>query len=199
MNQESRAELAEEAARRALAGLDPGPVLERLRRLTVRELLQADAEPVQAADLAGELDAVCTALRGAVRRRPGWLYAALPGQECLPVRVRGELLRAALLDAVRRSLPGGGPVVVECRPLHGAALLCVRGPTGRGGAVPPLWRRMARQAGGTAVAGSGAFSAVALLPLAVDLPLKKSPGSAALLEDRYGLLYLFLNGVCAAP
>ena len=68
-----RAALAEEAARRALAGLGPELVLPQLRAQTVQELL---AQPGGAGcELCGTLQTLTGALTQCVRRRPGWLYA----------------------------------------------------------------------------------------------------------------------------
>jgi len=71
-----RAALAEEAARRALAGLGPELVLPQLRAQTVQELL---AQPGGAGcELCGTLQTLTGALTQCVRRRPGWLYAMFP-------------------------------------------------------------------------------------------------------------------------
>lgn len=82
-----RAALAEEAARRALAGLGPELVLPQLRAQTVQELL---AQPGGAGcELCGTLQTLTGALTQCVRRRPGWLYVIFPsGITCLFQRAR---------------------------------------------------------------------------------------------------------------
>lgn len=191
--------LSEQAARRALTGRTTAPVLPALRQLTKAELLCAAPPPARSTDAGAVLEALCEALRSCVRRRPGWLYAALPVGETLPVRVRPALLQAAVLDCLRRILCRGDAAVVECRRQGEGVLLCVRGGCG-GGAVPPLWRRMAREGGGTAVSSAGpGFAAAAWLPCRPGLPMQKAPGSESLLGDRFSLPYVFLSEFCAGP
>lgn len=191
--------LSEQAARRALTGRTTAPVLPALRQLTKAELLCAAPPPARSTDAGAVLEALCEALRSCVRRRPGWLYAALPVGERLPVRVRPALLHAAVLDCLRRILCRGDAAVVECRRQGEGVLLCVRGGRG-GGAVPPLWRRMAREGGGTAVSSAGpGFAAAAWLPCRPGLPMQKAPGSESLLGDRFSLPYVFLSEFCAGP
>ena len=55
----ARCRLAEEAARRAAAGLEAGPVLAGLRRLTTAGLLADGPAPRRSQDLAGIARAVC--------------------------------------------------------------------------------------------------------------------------------------------
>lgn len=200
-----RAALAEQAARRALSGLGPGAVLPRLRLATTAELLCPAPPPERALDLGGELEALFEAVRQAVRRRPGWLYAALPAAP-LPVLVRPRLLQAAVLCVLRGALQNAAPAVVVCQAQGSAALLCLRGGAagaaqGRGrGDATPLLLRLAQQGGGTAVfTGSGGFSAVVRLPTAPGLPLCVPAGAGALLADRYSLPYQYLSGFCAGP
>lgn len=81
-----RAALAEEAARRALAGFGPEPVLPQLRAQTVQELL---AQPGGAGcELCGTLQTLTGALTQCVRRRPGWLYVMFPSGITCPVPAR---------------------------------------------------------------------------------------------------------------
>lgn len=191
-----RAALAEEAARRALAGLGPGPVLPQLRAQTVQELL---AQPGSAGcELCGVLQTLTEALAQCVRRRPGWLYAVFPPGTTCPVSVRPALMQAAVLEALRPVLACGGQAVLEVKPRSRAVLLCLRG--GAPAGVLPLWQALARQSSGAAVFGSGAqFAAAALLPLCPGCRIQKSPSAPELLEDRFSLPYLFLSGYCAEP
>ena len=86
-----RAALAEEAARRALAGLGPELVLPQLRAQTVQELL---AQPGGAGcELCGTLQTLTGALTQCVRRRPGWLYAMFPSGITCPVPARPALVQ----------------------------------------------------------------------------------------------------------
>lgn len=88
-----RAALAEEAARRALAGLGPELVLPQLRAQTVQELL---AQPGGAGcELCGTLQTLTGALTQCVRRRPGWLYVMFPSGITCPVPARPALVQAA--------------------------------------------------------------------------------------------------------
>lgn len=191
-----RAALAEEAARRALAGLGPGPVLPQLRAQTVQELL---SQPGGAGcELCGVLQTLTDALAQCVRRRPGWLYAVFPPGITCPVSVRPALVQAAVLEVLRPVLACGGQAVLEVKPLSRSVLLCLRG--GAPAGVLPLWQALARQSGGAAVFGSGAqFAAAALLPLCPGCCMQKSPSAPELLEDRFSLPYLFLSGYCAEP
>ena len=101
-----RAALAEEAARRALAGLGPELVLPQLRAQTVQELL---AQPGGAGcELCGTLQTLTGALTQCVRRRPGWLYAMFPSGITCPVPARPALVQAAVLEALRPVLACGG-------------------------------------------------------------------------------------------
>lgn len=190
-----RAALAETAARRQSAGLAPGPVWSALRRLTVAELLRPGA--AGRTDLDGVLSAVCEAARAAARRRPGWFYAAWDEAPCLAVRA--NLLKAAICAALRGVLarPGArGVLRAETRP--GGVLLWFQG-----GAPAPetqaLWARLAQEGGGTAVFGAGAvFTAAVRLPGLPGCAPAAAP-AAALLLDRYSVLYQFLGPWAAAP
>lgn len=190
--------LGEQAAWRILSGRSAAPLLPALRRLSCAELLLPSPAPRAAADTSALCRVLCEALRGCVRRRPGWLYAAIE-ETCLPVRVRPALLCAAVLDCLRRVLVRGDAAVVECRRCGAGVLLCVRG--GRGGeCLPPLWRRMAQEGGGTAVGSAGpGFAAAAWLPCCSRLPVQKVPGSEELLGDRFSQIYVFLSEFCAGP
>lgn len=191
----SRSTLAEEAARRALAGAAPGPVLSRLRTRTVQELLMLNSHT--GCELCPTLQALCTALGQCVRRRPGWLYTIFPTGNLCPVAAHPVLVQAAVLQALRPVLASGGQAVLQVRPLSGSTLLCLRG--GAPASVPPLWQALARQ-GGTAVFGSGMqFSAAAQLFPAADCKIQRSPSALELLEDRFSLPYLFLSDYCAVP
>ena len=174
-----RAALAEEAARRALAGLGPELVLPQLRAQTVQELL---AQPGGAGcELCGTLQTLTGALTQCVRRRPGWLYVMFPSGITCPVPARPALVQAAVL-----------------KPRSRAVLLCLRG--GAPAGVLPLWQALARQSGGAVVFDSGAqFAAAAFLPLCPGCRIQKSPSTQELLEDRFSLPYLFLSGYCAGP
>lgn len=120
-----RAALAEEAARRALAGLGPELVLPQLRAQTVQELL---AQPGGAGcELCGTLQTLTGALTQCVRRRPGWLYAMFPSGITCPVPARPALVQAAVLEALRPVLACGGQAVLEVKPRSRAVLLCLRG------------------------------------------------------------------------
>lgn len=192
----SRSVLAEEASRRALAGSEPGPVLSQLRARTVQELLMLHSHT--GCELCSTLQTLCTALAQCVRRHPGWLYTIFPSGCTCPVAAHPVLVQAAVLQALRPILAGGGQAVLQVRPLSGSALLCLRG--GAPAAVPSLWQALARQSGGTAVFGSGKqFSAAAQLLPAADCKMQKSPSAAELLEDRFSLPYLFLSDYCAVP
>lgn len=190
-----RAALAETAARRQSAGLAPGPVWSALRRLTVAELLRPGA--AGRTDLDGVLSAVCEAARAAARRRPGWFYAAWDEAPCLAVRA--NLLTAAICAALRGvlALPGArGVLRAETRP--GGVLLWFQG-----GAPAPetqaLWARLAQEGGGTAAFGAGAvFTAAVRLPGLPGCAPAAAP-AAALLLDRYSVLYQFLGPWAAAP
>lgn len=190
-----RAALAETAARRQSAGLAPGPVWSALRRLTVAELLRPGA--AGRTDLDGVLSAVCEAARAAARRRPGWFYAAWDEAPCLAVRA--NLLTAAICAALRGvlALPGArGVLRAETRP--GGVLLWFQG-----GAPAPetqaLWARLAQEGGGTAVFGAGAvFTAAVRLPGLPGCAPAAAP-AAALLLDRYSVLYQFLGPWAAVP
>lgn len=195
-----RARLAEQAAARAARGAGPGALLPRLRLLTTAELL-VPAAPCGARDLDAELDALCTACRQAVRRRPGWLYAMLPAMP-LPVALRPRLLQAAVLCMLRGVLrTPDAAAVVACRPCRGAVLFSLHGGAAR--AMPrdttALLARLAAEAGGTAVFNAGAgFAACLRLPLAAGAPRPcTQPG--ALLRDRFSLPYLYLAGYTAGP
>lgn len=190
-----RAALAETAARRQSAGLAPGPVWSALRRLTVAELLRPGS--AGRTDLDGVLSAVCEAARAAARRRPGWFYAAWDEAPCLAVRA--NLLTAAICAALRGvlALPGArGVLRAETHP--GGVLLWFQG-----GAPAPetqaLWARLAQEGGGTAVFGAGAvFTAAVRLPGLPGCAPAAAP-AAALLLDRYSVLYQFLGPWAAAP
>lgn len=170
-----RAALAEEAARRALAGLEPEPVLPQLRAQTVQELL---AQPGGAGcELCGTLQTLTGALTQCVRRRPGWLYAMFPSGITCPVPARPALVQAAVLEALRPVLACGGQAVLEVKPRSRAVLLCLRG--GAPAGVLPLWQALARQSGGAVAFDSGAqFAAAAFLPLCPGCRIQKSPQHA---------------------
>ena len=199
---ETRARLAEQAARRTGSGLDPLPVLSGLRLLTTAELLCPAPPPRRPADAAGLLDALCTAVCAGVRRRAGWLYTLVPPGEELPVAVSGRLLQAAVLCALRGALrTGGSRAVVRCLPENGSLLLCMQG--GAADLTPadalPLWKRLAAQGGGTAVFGAGpVFTAAARLPLCPGTPAP-CPTPGDLLGDRYALPYVYLGEWFAQP
>jgi len=140
-----RAALAEEAARRALAGFGPEPVLPQLRAQTVQELL---AQPGGAGcELCGTLQTLTGALTQCVRRRPGWLYVMFPSGITCPVPARPALVQAAVLEALRPVLACGGQAVLEVKPRsprcaalpagrcprRGAAAVAGAGPTKRRG------------------------------------------------------------------
>lgn len=201
-NSEVRARLAEQAARRGLAGLDPQPVFGGLRLLTAAELLCPGPPPGHPVDAAAQLDALCRAVQSGVRRRPGWLYAMVPPGEVLPVAVRGRLLQAAVLCVLRGALgTGGSRAVVRCLPGSGSLLLCVQG--GAAALTPadtlPLWKRLAAEGGGCAVFGAGpVFTAAVRLPLAAGTPAPCA-GAETLLRDRYALPYVYLGEWLAHP
>lgn len=193
-----RQQLAEQAAQRALAGQSPGPVLPRLRLVTTAELLCPAPPPTTAIDLTAELQALCTAVQQAVRRRPGWLYLGVPDR-ALPVAVRPRLLRAAVLCALRTVLAAGGNAALTVQLRQGDLMLCLRG--GRGasltGDAAALWRHCAAEGGGQAllVAG-GAPCAVLRLPLRPDLACCPAPSVQGLVRDRLGLVAVYLDGFC---
>ena len=185
-----RAALAEEAARRALAGLGPELVLPQLRAQTVQELL---AQPGGAGcELCGTLQTLTGALTQCVRRRPGWLYAMFPSGITCPVPARPALVQAAVLEALRPVLACGGQAVLEVKPRSRAVLLCLRG--GAPAGVLPLWQALARQSGGAVVFDSGAqFAAAAFLPLCPGCRIQKSPSTQELLEDVQSALSFFVG------
>lgn len=201
-NSEARARLAEQAARRARSGLEPGPVLSGLRLLTTAELLCPAPPPRRPADAAAVLDALCGAVQAGVRRRAGWLYAMVFAQDALPVAVHGRLLQAAVLCVLRGALyTGGSRAVVRCLPRQDHVLLCARG--GAAALTPadtvPLWKRLAAEGGGTAVFGAGpVFTAAARLPLCPGTPAPYATVQD-LLRDRYALPYLYLGDWFAQP
>lgn len=199
---EIRARLAEQAARRELAGLDPQPVFGGLRLLTAAELLCPGPPPGKPVDTAAQLDALCRAVQSGVRRRPGWLYAMIPPGESLPAAVRGRLLQAAVLCVLRGALrTGGSRAVVRCLAGSGSLLLCAQG--GAAALTPadtvPLWKRLAVEGGGCAVFGAGpVFTAAARLPLAAGTPAPCTEAET-LLRDRYSLPYVYLGEWLARP
>ena len=95
------------------------------------------------------------------------------------------------------ALPGArGVLRAETRP--GGVLLWFQG-----GAPAPetqaLWARLAQEGGGTAVFGAGAvFTAAVRLPGLPGCAPAAAP-AAALLLDRYSVLYQFLGPWAAAP
>lgn len=197
----AREYLAELAARRARLGLAPGPALGALRALTTAELLAQGPAAGRAADAAGTLREVCAAAQAAVRRPPGWLYAAVPDTP-LPVGAPGPLLAAAVLAALRGTLQTPGRrAVVRCLPRQGWALLCIQGGAHNADAdAGALWRAVADKGGGNAVWGAGpVFTAAARLPLRPDLPMGTAALAGDLLVDRYALPYLYLGEWCAGP
>lgn len=187
-----RGTLSEQAAFRGAAAVQA-----QLRLVTTAELLCPSPPPTRAADLNAELDALCEALRGSVRRRAGWLYYA-PAGTPLPVLARPRLLQAAVLCTLRGVLRSpGGRAVLTCRMQGGAAELTLRGGTG-GFDAPALLRRLAQEAGGCAVIGAGApFAAALRLPLCTALPLRAAPTAEELLKDKYSLPYVYLGRDCA--
>ena len=199
---EARTRLAEQAARRARAGLDPLPVLGGLRLLTTAELLCPAPPPRRTIAAAGVRAGVCAAGCAGVRRRPGGLYAMIPPGQELPLLVPGRLLQAAVLCALRGALrTGGSRAVVRCLPEKDALLLCMQGGAASltSADTVPLWKRLAAQGGGTAVFGAGpVFTAAARLPLH---PGTTAPCPAAedLLRDRYSLPYVYLGDWFARP
>lgn len=199
---EARTWLAEQAARRARAGLDPLPVLGGLRLLTTAELLCPAPPPRRTIDAAGVLEGVCAAVCAGVRRRPGWLYAMIPPGQELPLLVPGRLLQAAVLCALRGALrTGGSRAVVRCLPEKDALLLCMQGGAASltSADTVPLWKRLAAQGGGTAVFGAGpVFTAAARLPLHPGTPAP-CPAAEELLRDRYSLPYVYLGDWFARP
>lgn len=201
-NPEFRTRLAEQAAGRALWGLDPQPVLSGLRLLTTAELLCPGPSPRRPADAAALLETLCAAIQSGVRRRAGWLYAMVPPERVLPVGVHGRLLQAAVLCALRGALrTGGSRAVVRCLPQSGSLLLCLQG--GAAHLTPPdtvpLWKRLAGEGGGAVVFGAGpVFTVCARLPLCSGTPLP-APGPEELLRDRYALPYVYLGEWCALP
>lgn len=194
----ARSRLAEEAARRALSGLGPGPVLDGLRRLTVAGLLAEGPVPRRPQDLSALARAVCAAAGQAARRRPGWLFAAIP-PDSLPVAVHRTLLQAMLLSAVRGVLSRpGAHGVLRCETTGAAVRLRFQGGQASGQTLA-LWRRCAREGGGAVVFGSApVFTAAAWLPLAAPPP-DPAPDCRDLLRDRYSLLYQFLGEWAALP
>lgn len=195
----ARCRLAEEAARRAAAGLEAGPVLAGLRRLTIAGLLADGPAPRRSQDLAGIARAVCGAADQAARRRPGWLYAMVPPDDPLPVAVHRTLLQAALLSALRGVLGcPGARGVLQCEAAGPGVRLRFQG-----GRPDPdtadLWRRCAREGSGAAAFGGGpVFTAAAWLPLG-KTPPPPAPDARDLLRDRYSLVYQFLGEWSADP
>lgn len=195
-----RSALAGQAAHRARRGLAPGPVLSRLRLLTTAELLCPAPPPGRAADVPGELAALCDAAGRMLRRRAGWLQADLcPGP--LPVLARGRLLQAAVLAWLRGDLLAGTPEVrLCCRAAGGAAILELQGGADPRGDAAALLRRLAGEAGGTLLSTAGRpFRAAVRLPAANGFPVRTPPCPAVLLADRYSLPRLYLDGFCAEP
>lgn len=195
-----RGALADQAARRALCGRRPGPVLPRLRLLTTAELLCPAPPPACAADAAGELDALCRAAAEMLRRRPGWLAARLDAGP-LPVLARPALLQAAVLAWLRCALQAGADGVrLCCRAAGCAAVLELAGGADPRGDAAALLARLAGEGGGSAVfAARGRFAAAVRLPTADGLPLRPAAAPADLLADRYSLPRLYLDGFCAEP
>ena len=148
-------------------------------------------------DRAGGVRAGCYAAGAAAGGGPGWFYAAWDEAPCLAVRA--NLLTAAICAALRGvlALPGArGVLRAETRP--GGVLLWFQG-----GAPAPetqaLWARLAQEGGGTAVFGAGAvFTAAVRLPGLPGCAPAAAP-AAALLLDRYSVLYQFLGPWAAAP
>ena len=135
-----RAALAEEAARRALAGLGPELVLPQLRAQTVQELL---AQPGGAGcELCGTLQTLTRALTQCVRRRPGWLYAMFPSGISAPGagagRRPGSLapclgLRRAGGAGSKAAFPRCAALPAGRCPRRGAAAVAGAGPAKRRG------------------------------------------------------------------
>ena len=130
-----RAALAEEAARRALAGLGPELVLPQLGALTQ-----------------------------CVRRRPGWLYAMFPSGITCPVPARPALVQAAVLEALRPVLACGGQAVLEVKPRSRAVLLCLRGGA-PAGVLPLWQALARQSGGAVVFDSGAQFAAAAFLPL----------------------------------
>ena len=163
----ARAALAEHAA----AGAQ---VLPQLRLLCLAEAISAPG-PTRALDLNGELDVLCTALQESVRRRPGWLYFAPAGQ-AVPVALPRQLLQAAVLCWTHAVLAEtGSRAVMHLDTTPAAAVLVLRGGTGRN--LPADTRALR-------------------LPLHSGLPVRETPSPADLLYDRYSALQVFLPGYC---
>lgn len=191
-----RSLLAEQAARRCLAGQGLGSVAARLRLVTTAELLCPAAPPQTVLDLCAELEMLCNAVQEVVRRRPGWLYFSFP--EKAPVRVRRRLLYAAVLCAMRGALLTQRPATLLCEVLPDSILLQLRG--GLPGDAPLLLRRLARESDGVAVfSNSPSLSAALRLPRIPDHPPCEPPSAWDLIRDRFSLPYLYLSGFCVDP
>lgn len=192
--------LAGQAARRALLGQAPGPVLPRLRLLTTAELLCPAPPPACAADADAELAELCLAVQEMLRRRRGWLDWRA-ASACLPVLARPALLQAAVLAWLRGSLLDGSPGVrLACRAAPSAAVLELAGGADPRGDAAALLRRLAGEAGGCMLLASGpVFGAAVRLPAADGLPLRAPRPAAGLLADRYSLARVYLDGFCTEP
>lgn len=195
-----RQALAGQAARRSARGLPPGTVLPRLRLLTTAELLCPAVPPACAADACAELDALCRAAQGMLRRRGDWLCFVCAGGP-LPVLARPALLQAAVLAWLRGALLAGArEVSLVCVPHNGAVHLSLSGGADPHGDAAALLERVAREAGGTAVfLARGAFGAALRLPPADGLPLRPAARAEELLTDRFALPRIYLDGFCAEP
>lgn len=193
--------LSDDPARAALAEHAAGgaQVLPQLRLLCLAEAISAPA-PTRALDLNGELDVLCTALQESVRRRPGWLYFAPAGQ-AVPVALPRQLLQAAVLCWTHAVLAEtGSRAVMHLDTTPAAAVLVLRGGTGRNlpADTRALLLRLAAICDGSVVqtGGSGPFTAALRLPLHSGLPVRETPSPADLLYDRYSALQVFLPGYC---
>ena len=146
-----REALAGQAARRSACGLPPGTVLPRLRLLTTAELLCPAVPPACAADACAEVEAVCLAARGMLRRRGSWL-CFFCGDGPLPVLARPALLQAAVLAWLRCALQAGADGVrLCCRAAGCAAVLELAGGADPRGDAAALLARLAGEGGGSAV------------------------------------------------
>jgi len=187
-----REELAERAARRILCGQGTEAIRAPLRLIYTAELLSSP-ECVCAVDLNAELEAVCAALQASVRRRPGWLYYAVPDAIC-PVAASARLLQAAVCSAAAgvlgRSLDAR--LVVTVLPQRSGAALLLRGSEGLlDGDTTALLRRL-----GGAVMWRGGMA----VRLAESrLPPRPATSQNSLLCDKFSPLYLYTGAFCADP
>ena len=194
----TRAQLAENAAGLLLQGR--AAALPGLRPLLLAEAAAAPA-PTRALDISAETAALCEALQRAVRRR-SWLYFA-PAEVPQPAAVPRALLQCALLCFVQGALAADTPAVVQLRSTPGAAVLALRGGTGRTlpGDARALLLRLAAVCGGAVVqsGGRGPFGAALRLPPAAKMPVREPLQADDYLLDRFSPLYTILGKSCALP